>query len=720
MPITAECDDCGYSFNAPDKFAGKLVRCPECSETVRVGKPKAPRSGAARKPGRAAEKGTRSTRPSGAARPARQSGRKQSAGSGYSKTVMIAGGATIAALLGIIGFMATRGGDQPDKSNSEQTPVTTAPVDVSKDLRQAALDEETRELERKKRLAAPAAAAKVASSKGRFSLPPQGGGSSRQRPPAGLSGAPSTSLSTVTGDRVAWLSSNGLGFAKKEDMWVFNGQPSLLGIPAPGRSVQLSFYETLRTDSLIELFNTEHLLRVRLTKSGESKAYYLPKNSQTTLRDGTLLDTTASANSWLATASLPANRMRETAPDLSDVPSLIQAVKKQVARIDVSTVEGSGNGSGFLADASGRIVTNYHVIEGCLKATAVFKDAGPNGGEVEVPILGFLHVDPKRDIAILQGVLPKDFKFRGLPLADKTQQGEQVIAFGAPLGLDSSTSDGTISGYRTAKELQENLGVDGFQGNWIQTTAPISPGNSGGPLVNRSGEVVAINTMTLTSGQQLNFAISADDIRTAIDISKPTPRKLTPKALPVAAHRASKGVPGPGGRPRRSGKRIRITDGRYFVDLWPIEDTPEAAKYLAELDELILNVVPTEQVVKSGVEDAAKKAVRDAGMKVVIDEGPSLLIVPELQRKSDTAFQLQLFAHLYIVRNGEALRIWRGSEDLGRISKALLKRGSLGSTIKGKLATFFGDLTKKVSNAKKSVDSDATKPDKKDDPFSGR
>ena len=74
----------------------------------------------------------------------------------------------------------------------------------------------------------------------------------------------------------------------------------------------------------------------------------------------------------------------------------------------------------------------------------------------------------------------------------------------------------------------DDLGIEDHQGTWIQTTAPISPGNSGGPLVNHMGEVVAVNTMYFTRGQNLNFAISARDVKSAIlDRSSSEPEPLS-------------------------------------------------------------------------------------------------------------------------------------------------------------------------------------------------
>ena len=119
-----------------------------------------------------------------------------------------------------------------------------------------------------------------------------------------------------------------------------------------------------------------------------------------------------------------------------------------------------------------------------------------------------------------------------LKVADKLPtRGDWVATFGSPLGLALTAADGKISAIRGGSELvdmtkrgptsiYEELGYDP-NSTWLQHTAPISHGNSGGPLVNARAEVVGINTWTLPEGQNLNFAISSPHICTS---SPPLPR----------------------------------------------------------------------------------------------------------------------------------------------------------------------------------------------------
>jgi S1-C subfamily serine protease len=187
------------------------------------------------------------------------------------------------------------------------------------------------------------------------------------------------------------------------------------------------------------------------------------------------------------------------AADSGNFADLNDKIEPSVVRIEVTKGESKGIGSGFVVADDGTLVTNYHVIAGASEATAVFK----NGDKSEVQ--GTLWLDSKRDIAILkinkQGLTP-------LPLAEKLPiQGDAVAAYGAPM------TEGIVSAVREGRELQED---DPLPGKWIQTTAPISPGNSGGPLLNHEGQVVAMNTIVLLIGPSLNFAISSIDVADAL------------------------------------------------------------------------------------------------------------------------------------------------------------------------------------------------------------
>lgn len=150
-----------------------------------------------------------------------------------------------------------------------------------------------------------------------------------------------------------------------------------------------------------------------------------------------------------------------------------------------------GEGSGFIVDPKGVIITNYHCIEG----SSTVKVRLTNGAYYDVE--GALGVDKDWDVAVLM-VNAKNLPSAPLGDSDKLSVGERVVAIGNPLGLENTVSEGIISAIR------------GFEDNGdvvIQFTAPISPGSSGGPLFNTKGEVIGVTTLYLKEGQNLNFAV---------------------------------------------------------------------------------------------------------------------------------------------------------------------------------------------------------------------
>ena len=711
MPISVECDACGYDFTAADKFAGKAVRCPECSETLDVPSAAPPETDRPKR-----ERPTRE-RPSRPRRERSDKTKKRVASGSANHGILIGGGAVVASLVVLVLVLVLSGGDDAP-TDDEKGKQETASSTLEPDPETLA---QRQELETPQRSEPVTAETKPNSSEPGPERPvltePLTPDPTRNLSADMHRQDPSVRSTSESGDRVAWLFSDGTGFAKKEDMWVYSGDSNVfsLGTPEP---VTLALYETMRTPDFVELFSQDLQIRVRLRKK-EVQVYRLAERTVTRKSGGLIADSTILAGPWLTPFELP-DRDQQTPiePNRDNLPPLISAVERQVARIDFRNSTTWGNGSGFLADEGGRIVTNYHVIEGCSEATAVFADAGPNGEEVRVKIAGFLYADAERDIAVLQAALPKGFRPRGLPLGTESKQGETVVAFGAPMGLSSTTTVGTVSAHRTSADLKTTLGVEGLAGNWIQTDTSISSGNSGGPLVNLSGKVIAINTMTLSKGQQLNFGISAADIKDALEKSEPLYKPLSPDALPKSPRRVVSILPG--GRPPRKGEptRIPIGDGLQ-IPLWPIEDKPEGRKHLASLKEVRVRVVGAVTSVRAAMQEAARTAIRKTDVRVVTDEGPILLIVPEVDPVSETTNELRVFAHLYVVENGEALRIWRGSGDIGRVSNRLLAK-TLGRSTKKKIATFFESVTEAIQNARK-LDTETKEKDKQDsNPFNDR
>jgi parallel beta-helix repeat protein len=192
-------------------------------------------------------------------------------------------------------------------------------------------------------------------------------------------------------------------------------------------------------------------------------------------------------------------------------------------KVIARTKKGEATGTGFAVSADGKIATNYHVIAG---ASKIFVKL-PNGRTVGVQRV--IASDKRVDLAILQ---VRGVTLRPLPLGDSNavKVGQEVCVMGSPLGLEQSFSTGVVSAKRV---------MDGFE--WIQITAPISPGNSGSPVMTRSGRVIGVATFGYEKGQNLNFASSVKYLRMLLNRQPIRPER--PSAQPPQASPASQEPP---------------------------------------------------------------------------------------------------------------------------------------------------------------------------------
>ena len=178
-------------------------------------------------------------------------------------------------------------------------------------------------------------------------------------------------------------------------------------------------------------------------------------------------------------------------------------------------------GTGFLVSNRQLVATNYHVIRD--QESLLVKC--PDGTTIESD--GFIAVAPELDLAIIHLVGPAP---AGKPftIAEKVPGiGEEVRAIGSPRGLEGTVTEGVVSASRTWAEIIDLQGLadtdrgrqfDG-ESRWLQTSAPLSQGNSGGPLLNERAEVVGINTWQYSNdaGQNLNFAICSEHLQELVD-----------------------------------------------------------------------------------------------------------------------------------------------------------------------------------------------------------
>jgi hypothetical protein len=175
-------------------------------------------------------------------------------------------------------------------------------------------------------------------------------------------------------------------------------------------------------------------------------------------------------------------------------------------------------GSGFFV-RGGEIASNLHVVEGAARGYAKLVSE-----KAKYDIEGITAVDPYRDLVVLKisAARPQTLS---LGNSDAVQVGEPVYAVGNPQGLEGTFSQGIVSSIR-------EVGTDKL----LQITAPISPGSSGGPVLNGKGEVIGVSVATFRGGQNLNFAIPSNYLKTLL--AKAGPAKSMAQAKPAKTQRS--------------------------------------------------------------------------------------------------------------------------------------------------------------------------------------
>jgi putative serine protease PepD len=166
-----------------------------------------------------------------------------------------------------------------------------------------------------------------------------------------------------------------------------------------------------------------------------------------------------------------------------------------------------GQGSGFVIDSKGHIVTNDHVVEGASSVTVLF----PSGETHKATVVG---TDASTDLAVIKVDAPESL-LHPLTLGDSSeiQVGDAAFALGSPFGLEESFTSGIVSAlHRQIESLNQGFTIN----DAIQTDAAINHGNSGGPLLNSSGNVIGVNAQIRSDGggsDGVGFAIPSNTVR---------------------------------------------------------------------------------------------------------------------------------------------------------------------------------------------------------------
>ncbi|MGA7376061.1 MAG: trypsin-like peptidase domain-containing protein [Candidatus Sulfotelmatobacter sp.] len=222
-----------------------------------------------------------------------------------------------------------------------------------------------------------------------------------------------------------------------------------------------------------------------------------------------------------------------------NIPSVVNVTSRAMTfDFFYGLVPQEGQGSGFVIDRQGHILTNYHVVEGARQVKVTMH----NRKTYDATIIG---TDPLHDLAVIQIKAP-DLIPAVLGDSRNLQVGQKVYAIGNPFGLAGTMTRGIVSSIRPVRE-PSGATID----EAIQTDAAINPGNSGGPLMNWHGEVIGINTMILSSvGQNagIGFAIPINTAKAVLNDLMTLGRVRRPalgvRTIPISAELADEmGLP---------------------------------------------------------------------------------------------------------------------------------------------------------------------------------
>ena len=201
-----------------------------------------------------------------------------------------------------------------------------------------------------------------------------------------------------------------------------------------------------------------------------------------------------------------------------DITTIYNNASPAVVEIDVTQQdygffgESTGQGSGFLVDNQGDILTNDHVVEGATNVQVTLK----NGKSVSAKVMGTNSTDDlaviKIDPSSVAGITPLQFGD-----SNTIQPGQEVIAIGSPYGLTDSIANGIISGLNRSVSNDDMTGYGNNMTGMLQTNAAINPGNSGGPLLDINGLVIGINTEIENSANGgIGFAVPSNVAQKAL------------------------------------------------------------------------------------------------------------------------------------------------------------------------------------------------------------
>lgn len=211
-------------------------------------------------------------------------------------------------------------------------------------------------------------------------------------------------------------------------------------------------------------------------------------------------------SSWISTSRSSEEPVRKQSRESDVLDAYSQAVVQVVQQVGpavltVTSETEQGAGSGFVITPDGFALTNSHVVQGHRRLKVTTEE----GDKLSADLIGN---DPATDLALLR-VAARDLPHTELGDSELLVAGQLVIAVGNPFGFRSTVSTGVVSALGRSMRSQAGRLIE----NIIQHTAPLNPGNSGGPLVDSRGRVIGVNTAIIAYAQGLGFAVPGNTAR---------------------------------------------------------------------------------------------------------------------------------------------------------------------------------------------------------------
>ena len=192
----------------------------------------------------------------------------------------------------------------------------------------------------------------------------------------------------------------------------------------------------------------------------------------------------------------------------ANISTVASCVSPAIVGICGEQENGESVGSGVCVTESGYILTNSHVVHDCNGITLFLSDKSTTTAQI-------VYEDTVLDLAILKS--KKAIPYLELGNSDELEVGQDILAVGTPLSLTlvHTFTKGIVSALNRTLKVSSTKG-EGYMQNLIQHDASLNPGNSGGPLINQSGQVVGINTLKISSGEGIGFAIPSKSFKSLI------------------------------------------------------------------------------------------------------------------------------------------------------------------------------------------------------------